>query len=220
MVGIVSEVERAWSELSEPWRIAFEEAWTSWRQGSLGVGAVVAEGEDIIVARGHNQLRHSGPGPISETYMAHAEMNALAQLPAERGPEYRIYSTFEPCYMCTSALLLYRVKQVYFAAPDPVWEGMHEWLNTAPFASLRQPTRECLGGELGAFGHLLHISRLAPRAPPHVVEAHQRSAGKLFHAATAVDILDRLSQLDDGDAASSACDALTVVWDDLVRLRL
>ena len=220
MVRVVNEAAGAWTALSEPWRVAFEEAWTSWRQGSLGVGAVVTEGEDFIVARGHNQLRHSGPGPISETYMAHAEMNALAQLPARRGPEYRIYSTFEPCYMCTSALLLYRVKQVNFAAPDPVWEGMNDWLNAAPFASLSQTRRECLGGELGAFGHLLHISRLAPHAPPHVVEAHQRSAGQLFQFATAVGTLDRLSELQDGDSVSSARDALAVAWDDLMRLRL
>jgi tRNA(Arg) A34 adenosine deaminase TadA len=220
MVRVVNEAAEAWTALSEPWRVAFEEAWTSWRRGSLGVGAVVTEGEDIIVARGHNQMRHSGPGPISETYMAHAEMNALAQLPVRRGPDYRIYSTFEPCYMCTSALLLYRVNQVYFAAPDPVWEGTHDWLNAAPFASLRQTSRECLGGELGAFGHLLHISRLAPHAPPHVVEAHLRSAGQLFQVATEASIVDSLSELEDGDAVSSACDALTVAWDDLVRLRL
>jgi tRNA(adenine34) deaminase len=220
MVRVVNGAAEAWTALSEPWRFAFEEAWTSWRQGSLGVGAVVTEREDVIVARGHNQLRHSGPGPISETYMAHAEMNALAQLPARRGPEYRIYSTFEPCYMCTSALLLYRVNQVYFAAPDPVWEGMHDWLNTAPFASLRQARRECLGGELGAFGHLLHISRLALHAPPHVIEAHQRSARQLFQLCTTVSIFDRLSELGDGDASSSARDALIVTWDDLVRLLL
>jgi tRNA(adenine34) deaminase len=220
MVGIVSEAARAWNALSEPWRIAFEEAWTSWRQGSLGVGAVMTEGDETIVSRGHNQFFHSGPGPISETYMAHAEMNALAQLPVGRGPEYRIYSTFEPCYMCTSALLLYRVNWVNFAAPDPVWEGMHNWLNAAPFASLSQTRRECLGGELGAFGHLLHISRLAPHAPSHVIEAHQRSAGQLFQLATAVRTLDRLSELEDGDALSSARDALAVTWDDLVRFRL
>jgi tRNA(Arg) A34 adenosine deaminase TadA len=220
MVKIVSEAARAWSALSEPWRIAFEEAWTSWCLGSLGVGAVVTEGDDTIVSRGHNQFFHSGPGPISETYMAHAEMNALAQLPVRRGPVYRIYSTFEPCYMCTSTLLLYRVNQVSFAAPDPVWEGMHDWLDAAPFASLSQTKRECLGGELGAFGYLLHISRLAPHAPPHVVEAHQRSAGQLFQAATAVRTLERLSELEDGNADSSAGDALAITWDDLVRIRL
>jgi hypothetical protein len=33
------------------------------------VGAVVTDGE-VIVAKGHNQIFHSGPGPISGTYMA------------------------------------------------------------------------------------------------------------------------------------------------------
>jgi tRNA(Arg) A34 adenosine deaminase TadA len=84
--------------------------------------------------------------------MAHAEMNALAQLPVQRGPEYRIYSTFEPCFMCTSALMHYRVRQVRFAAPDPVWVGMHDWLDTVPFASISPTRGQCLGAELGAFG--------------------------------------------------------------------
>jgi tRNA(Arg) A34 adenosine deaminase TadA len=96
------------------------------------------------VARGHNQMFHSGPGPLSATYMAHAEMNALAQLPARRGPDYSIYSTFEPCYMCMSTILIYRVERVFFATPDPVWTGMHEWLGTAPWASRKETRHELL----------------------------------------------------------------------------
>jgi tRNA(adenine34) deaminase len=55
MVRVVNEAAEAWTALSEPWRAAFEEAWTSWRQGSLGVGAVATDGSDLIVTRGHNQ---------------------------------------------------------------------------------------------------------------------------------------------------------------------
>ena len=40
-------------------------------KGPLAVGAVVTDGEEIV-ARGHNQMFHAGPGPISATYMAHA----------------------------------------------------------------------------------------------------------------------------------------------------
>src|ERR1700722_6798631 len=144
----MNQAHEAWLELPVPWQIAFDEAWSSWRQGSLAVGAVVTNDADEVVARGHNQFFHAGPGPITATYMAHAEMNALAQIPVERGPRYSVYATFEPCFMCSSAMLLYRIERIFFAFPDPVWNGMGEWLLTAPWVTIGEPTvRTCLRGE-------------------------------------------------------------------------
>jgi tRNA(adenine34) deaminase len=213
----VGDARQAWDDLPPPWRTAFEEAWVSWRQGSLAVGAVVTDGEEIV-ARGHNQMFHSGPGPLSATYMAHAEMNALAQLPARRGPEYSIYSTFEPCYMCMSALLFYRVDRVCFASSDPVWAGMHEWLHTAPWATSRATRLEHWGGELGALGYVLHVSRLVTVAPRHVIEAHQHAAGELFGRATDGTTMRALTELAAAGASTTAADALELLWDDLVGL--
>jgi tRNA(Arg) A34 adenosine deaminase TadA len=177
----------------------------------------VTDGAEIV-ARGHNQMFHSGPGPISATYMAHAEMNALAQLPARRGSEYSIYTTFEPCYMCASALLFYRVDRVWYASSDPVWAGMHEWLRTAPWATRTETQHERLGGELGAFGYVLHVSRLVTVAPPHVIEAHQRLAGPLFGHATDGAAMQALSELGAAGASTTAADALELLWDDLIGL--
>jgi tRNA(Arg) A34 adenosine deaminase TadA len=182
------------------------------------VGAVVTDGHEIV-ARGHNQMLHAGPGPLSSTYMAHAEMNALAQLPARRGPEYSIYSTFEPCYMCMSAILFYRVDRVLFASSDPVWTGMHEWLGTAPWATRRETRHEELGGELGALGYVLHVSRLVTVAPQHVIEAHQRTGGPLFDRTADGWALRALTQLGAAGTSTTAADALALLWDDLVGLR-
>jgi len=209
---------QAWSDLSLPWSTAFEEAWTSWRQGSLAVGAVVTDGE-VIVAKGHNQIFHSGPGPLSGTYMAHAEMNALAQLPARRGPDYSIYSTFEPCYMCMSALLFYRVDRIYFASVDPVWAGMHDWLRGAPWASRREAIHEHIGGELGALGYVLHVSRLATVAPPHVIDAHREAAGPWFDWATSATALQALTELSVAGSSATAADVLELLWADLVSMQ-
>ncbi len=118
----------AWSALSPEWRVAFEEAWTSWCSGSLAVGTVITDEAGTIVARGHNQILHAGPGPISHTYMAHAEMNALALLPINPSARYRLHSTLEPCSMCSSAIGFYPVREVRFATPDPSCEGMHDLL--------------------------------------------------------------------------------------------
>ena len=190
----------------------------SWRQGSLGVGAAITDGNGHIVSRGHNQFFHSGPGPISSTHMAHAEMNALAQLPLSRGDRYRIYSSFEPCYMCTSALIFYRIEQIAFASVDPLWLGMHEWVLSAPWASRSQFTRECLGGELGAFGYVLHMSRLAEIAPAYVIEAHRQVTRGLFAFATSAAVCGLLAELAaTGDAATTDI-VLANLWTDLVRL--
>ena len=214
----MGDARQAWHDLPLPWRAAFEEAWTSWRQGSLAVGAVVTDGEEIV-ARGHNQKFHAGPGPISATYMAHAEMNALAQLPARRGGDYSIYSTFEPCYMCMSALLFYRVDRVCFASSDPVWAGMHEWLGTAPWATRRETRHEHLGGELGALGYVLHVSRLVAMAPPHVIGAHQSVAGPLFDRATDGAAVQALTELSAAGAVTTVADVLELLWDELVGLQ-
>jgi tRNA(Arg) A34 adenosine deaminase TadA len=215
----VGDARQAWRDLPLPWRTAFDEAWTSWRQGSLAVGAVVTDGK-VIVARGHNQMFHSGPGPISATYMAHAEMNVLAQLPARRGADYSIYTTFEPCYMCTSALLFYQVDRVHFASFDPVWEGMHEWLRTAPWATRAETLHEHLGGELGALGYVLHVSRLVTVAPQHVIDAHHRAAGPLFDCATDSGVVRALTELSAVGDSTTAADALEALWSDLVRLQV
>ena len=215
----VNEAAQTWSELSSPWQAAFDEAWMSWRHGSLGVGAAVTDETGQIVARGHNQFFHKGPGPISTTSMAHAEMNALAQLPVGHEATYNLYSTFEPCYMCTSALHFYRVEHVAFAAADPVWLGMHEWLQSAPWASRNESTRECLRGELGAFGYVLHVSKLAKIAPPYVLEAHQQQTRLLFEFALGDELLYLLDGFAALDSLTTTDEVLAALWDDLVQLK-
>ena len=74
---------------------------------------------------------------------------------------YTLYTTFEPCLMCASAIILCQIPNVRYAADDPVWDGMHDWFRTLPFARSRLPERECLGGPIGAFAHVLHLSWIA-----------------------------------------------------------
>jgi tRNA(adenine34) deaminase len=214
----MSGATQAWVDLPPPWRAAFDEAWLSWRQGSLAVGAVVVDGAGDIVARGHNQVLHAGPGPISATPMAHAEMNALAQLPVGRAPRLSVYSSFEPCAMCTSALLFYGIERIAFASADPVWAGMDEWFLSAPWASRHRCTRLRLAGTLGAFGYVLHVSRLAGIAPPHVLEAHERATRPLFDFATDARVAARLAELAAGREPAATEVVLTNLWTDLVRL--
>lgn len=78
------------------------------------VGAVLVDSTQQIIASAHNQ-------PITDNDpTAHAEILCLRQagdkLNNYRFPETTLYSTLEPCPMCTGALIHARVKRVVFAA--------------------------------------------------------------------------------------------------------
>ena len=104
-------------------RRAIELALEAERAGNMPIGAVLVL-EDHIVAEGANAslVPEYHPGK-------HAEMVALAQVPAAlwpRASEMSCYSTLEPCLMCMSSLLLHGVGRVVYGARDD--EGGAEYL--------------------------------------------------------------------------------------------
>lgn len=85
--------------LPTPWRLPFELAWEAFRAGSRPIGAVLVDGAGRLLATGRNRSQESTapPGQLVGTALAHAEINALAQLPAGRRYEdHRLYTTLEP----------------------------------------------------------------------------------------------------------------------------
>ena len=72
-------------------------------------GDVVGEGSNRCVER--------------RTPLAHAEMEALERafdhVGEGRLPDATLYSSLEPCFMCTGAVLHARVRRIVFAARDP-----------------------------------------------------------------------------------------------------
>lgn len=95
---------------------ALKEAKKAFEQDEVPVGAIIAH-KGSIIARGHNQVeRLKDP-------TAHAEMIALTSAANFLGTKWlsgtSIYVTIEPCSMCAGALVLARVKKLYFGASDP-----------------------------------------------------------------------------------------------------
>jgi len=95
---------------------ALKEAGQAAEEDEVPVGAVVVYKRKII-ARGHNQVeRLKDP-------TAHAEMLALTSATNYLGNKWlsgaSIYVTIEPCSMCAGALVLARIKNLYFGAKDP-----------------------------------------------------------------------------------------------------
>jgi len=97
-------------------REALREAKLAQAEDEVPVGAVIVY-KGKIIGRGHNQVeRLRDP-------TAHAEMLALTSAANYLGSKWllnaALYVTIEPCSMCAGALVLARIKQVYFGARDP-----------------------------------------------------------------------------------------------------
>ena len=96
-------------------REALVQAKKALKKGEVPIGAVVVLG-DKIIGRGYNQ-------PITtKDPTAHAEIIALKEA-SNRLDNYRlneaiIYTTLEPCLMCSGALVHARIKKIIFAAQD------------------------------------------------------------------------------------------------------
>ena len=85
-------------------------------EDEVPVGAVIVL-KGKIISRGYNQIeRLKDP-------TAHAEMLALTSATNYLGNKWlsgcSIYVTIEPCSMCAGALVLSRIKNLYFGAKDP-----------------------------------------------------------------------------------------------------
>jgi tRNA(adenine34) deaminase len=96
--------------------LALREAEAARAAGEVPVGCVVVL-EERVIGRGWNRTE-STADPT-----AHAEMIAITAAAATLGYARlngaRVYVTVEPCVMCAGALLLARVEEIVFGAPEP-----------------------------------------------------------------------------------------------------
>jgi tRNA(adenine34) deaminase len=97
-------------------REALKEAEKAFGEDEVPVGAVIVH-KGRVIARAYNQVeRLNDP-------TAHAEMLALTSATNYLGTKWlnetSLYVTIEPCSMCAGALVLARIKNLYFGAKDP-----------------------------------------------------------------------------------------------------
>lgn len=133
-----------WDAVLPPWQAAFEEAWAAYCAGSLPIGAAVTTAHGAILARGRNRPFDAGldgdPAQLRNHILGHAETNAFVSLgnylqhqrgPADAGVEYTLYSTLEPCLLCTGAAVIAGVRTIEFLIPDPLG-GATDALDATP----------------------------------------------------------------------------------------
>ncbi len=96
---------------------AVAEALKGFAEGEVPIGAVAVK-DGQIVARGHN--RRNALSDIT----AHAEMMCLRNLSSQKLDfdlsGVTIYSTLEPCAMCTGAMIHYKINRVVFGEIDTI----------------------------------------------------------------------------------------------------
>jgi tRNA(adenine34) deaminase len=115
-----------WKTISEPWKVCFEEAWESYRNGSIPIGAVIVSNEGEIISRGRNMVGEDIKelNRLSRSNISHAEMNAIYS--SEQGLKNTIiYSSMEPCIMCFGAIVMSGIKEINYAARDGVAGGIN-----------------------------------------------------------------------------------------------
>jgi tRNA(adenine34) deaminase len=115
-----------WDALPEPWQECVRLAWGAYCAGSLPIGAVVTDTEGNILSRGRNRIheRAGDDGVLFGSKLAHAEMNALLALDANRCEPGSciLYTTTEPCPLCVGAVRMSDVKNLRYASREP-WGG-------------------------------------------------------------------------------------------------
>lgn len=119
-------MDDAWGSLEPHWQAAFELMWEAYVAGTIPVGAVITDATGAIVARGRNRITEEHAGTVAGSRLAHAEIEALMQLPSSsRYVDHTMHSTLEPCLLCFGALSVSRLGAVAYAAPDPYAGACH-----------------------------------------------------------------------------------------------
>lgn len=86
---------------------AIEQAQLSRGTSGIPIGAVLADGSDTVVGRGHNERIQQNDTT------AHGEISCLRN--AGRRQSYRdctLYTTLAPCAMCSGAILLFNIPRI------------------------------------------------------------------------------------------------------------
>lgn len=108
--------------------LAKAEAELSWQQGGIPIGAVLAQEDGTVVARGHNQRVQNGD-PTS-----HGETQCIRNAGRRRDwRELTLVTTLSPCPMCAGTAVLLGFRRVLIGERRS-FQGAEQWLSDAGIA--------------------------------------------------------------------------------------
>lgn len=119
--------------------ITLEEALKSFEEGTYPIGAVIIDGEGYVVSKGRNRV-------FSECdCTAHAEVDAirraghrLLDMNNKRfmKNDLTLYTSCEPCPMCSCTILMSGIKNIVWAADDDDYGGIRKFKEGTKFLHL------------------------------------------------------------------------------------
>lgn len=124
-------------------RMALDEAKKAYELGEVPVGAVVVKDGEVI-GKGFNR-RESEQNPILHAEIV-AIMEASRNLGSWRLENCDIYVTLEPCPMCAGAIIMSRIRRVFYGAKDPKMGALESKLKLFEYQFNHKV--ECFGGIL------------------------------------------------------------------------
>lgn len=120
-------ITERWDALPAGAQAALHEQWLGLAAGGLPCGAAITQASGETIARGRNysydpagDLATRQRYPLQHNRLAHAEMNALAQLSTETDHNpLTLWATQNPCAMCAAAIAFTDIGKVVYIADDP-----------------------------------------------------------------------------------------------------
>jgi tRNA(Arg) A34 adenosine deaminase TadA len=132
----VTAFSSAWDALDLPLRRCLELAYRTLRAGGLACGSVITDAAGRVIAEGRNRAYDppGGEGALQGNPLAHAELNALAEIPTGMDlGDCVLWSSQQPCSMCRAAAEFVEVGGVRFLGVDPAFVGTDRSTTGAPF---------------------------------------------------------------------------------------
>lgn len=173
-------VDEGWSRLPEHWCCAFRQAWAAYVAGTIPVGAVVVDPYGVVAAEARNRIfdTDAPTGQLAGSWLAHAELNAIAQIDAERSTMsegWAVYSTVEPCPLCAGAITVaFRGRiTVGYASADPIGGGLRV-LTATDIGRRRRWQVQKLSGPFAVFAELLHAVYTIDARPTSLIASFYR----------------------------------------------
>ncbi|MEK5175710.1 nucleoside deaminase [Heyndrickxia sp. FSL W8-0496] len=111
--------------------IALKEAEQALKENTYPIGAVIVDESDNLIAKGRNRVHPN------QDATAHAEIDAIrnagqAILNAKvKREKFTIYTTLEPCPMCTGGILFANIKKVVWLLNDDLGFGGYRKIKAA-----------------------------------------------------------------------------------------
>jgi tRNA(Arg) A34 adenosine deaminase TadA len=155
-------VSEGWSRLPAHWCGAFRQAWAAYDPALFLSAPSWLTPDGVIAAQARNRIFDAGDPPrgqLAGFWLAHAELNAIAQINAERSRTaegWAVYSTWEPCPLCAGAITVaFRGRiTVGYACRDPISSGLRVLTDT-DIGRRRQWQVQQLCGPFAVFAELL-----------------------------------------------------------------